>query len=333
MLLAATHGAGSPGSRHEQPASRPLSAFCRQWTAPGSSLRDLVDHIWLEYDVEQDPSPDEAPLSAPAEGGAPLQAVAMHQSRDEAPPSAPGVFCSLRSSHRMAYSAPTLCRRALTALEALTGRRASHAVRRCLSDCFARLPLESGIPHVGFMTSRKLPTVRLCIAKLPTAAAAHFLAATAGIEGRDVADIARLASLSDGPGGPLYIPMLHLDIDERRGFLPRVGMERQFARTCQLIGRIGAREQSLLDVLTARGLCAPDKRDALLKWPGCSVAMMPHELWWSLIERRVNHVKFVYGTDSGIEAKGYLFAKHHPRHGQRQPTCREDRCRDVRSIH
>ena len=332
MLLAATQDLGSPGARHAQPASGPLSAFCRQWTAPGSALRNLIDHVWLEYDVEQDRSPDEAPLSASAEGGVPRQAVAVHRSRDEAPPSTPGVFCSLRRSHRTACSAPTLWRSALTALEALTGRRPSHTVQQCLFDCIARLPLESGIPHVGFMASRRLPTVRLCIAKLPTAAAEHFLAATAGVGGRDVADIARLASLSDGPGGPLYIPMLHLDIDERRGFLPRVGMERQFARSCQLIGRTGARERSLLDVLTARGLCTPDKRDALLKWPGCSVAMMPHELWWSVVERRVNHVKFVYGTDSGIETKGYLFAKHHPRHGQPR-TCREDRCRDVRSIH
>ena len=292
-LLAATGERGASGSLHEQPAWRRLPAFCRQWTAPASPLRNVIDHIWLEYDVEQG------------------------QSRHEAVRSAPGVFCSLRSSHRMAHSAPALCRGALQALEAMTGRQASHTVQECLSACFARLPLETGVPHVGLMIGRRVPTVRVCIAKLPVAGAAHLLAATAGVGGRDVADITRMASLPDGPGGPLYVPMLHLDIDERRGFVPRVGMERQFAQNCQLTGRTGAGEQRLLDTLTARGLCTRAKRDALLKWPGRSLAIMPHEVWWSVVERRVNHVKFVYEPGSGVETKGYLFAKHRPCRGKR----------------
>ncbi len=294
-LLAAAGGSGAPGSPHEQPARLQLPAFCRRWTAPTSPLRNVIDHIWLEYDVEQS------------------------QSRHEATQSGPGVFFGLRNPRGMAHSAATLCRTALEALETLTGRQTPHTVQECLSACFARLPLETRVPHVGLMLGRKKPTVRVCIAKLPVAGAAHFLAATAGVGGRDVADITRMASLPDGPGGPLYVPMLHLDIDERRGFVPRVGMERQFAQTCQLTGRIGAGEQYLLDTLTARGLCAPDKRDALLKWPGRSVAMMPHEVWWSVVERRINHVKFVYEPSSGIETKGYLFAKHRPYRRQRQP--------------
>lgn len=293
--LAATGGRRSAGALHEPPGWGSLLALCRQWTTSDPALRDLIDHIWLEYDVEHGPS------------------------RHEAVPTAPGVFCSLRRSHRRACSAPALCRKVLSALEALTGRLASYTVRECLSDCCARLPLESGMPHVGFMAGRKVPAIRVCIAKLPAADAAHFLAATAGIGGGTVAEIVRLASLPDGPGGPLYIPMLHLDMDERHGFVARVGMERQFPWICQLTGRLGAGEHTLLDVLTARGLCTRDKRDALLEWPGRSVAMMPHEIWWSVVERRVNHVKFVYEPESGVEAKGYLFARHRPCRRRRQP--------------
>lgn len=293
-LLGAASGSGPPGCRRAQPAGRRLSAFCRRWTAPTSPLRTLVDHLWLEYDVEQEPSLEEAR-------------------------SGPGVFCSLRGSHRMAHPAPALCRRALDALEALTGHEASRAVRECLHACFARLPPETGVPHVGLMFGRETPTVRICIAKLLAEGAAGFIAATAGVGGEDIADITRLASLPDGPGGPLYVPMLHLDIDERRGFIPRVGMERQFTHTCQLAGRTGAGERQLLDTLTARGLCSREKRDALLKWPGRTVALMPHEVWWSVVERRVNHVKFVYEPDSGVETKGYLFARHRPYRARRQP--------------
>ena len=293
--LAATSGHEAPGCLHVQPAWRRLSAFCRRWTAPTSSLQELVDHLWLEYDVEQGASLDEATRSGP------------------------GVFCSLRDSHRMAHSGPTLSGRALRALEALAGRRAGSTVQDCLDACIARLPPETGVPHVGVMFGRETPTVRVCIAKLPAAGAAGFLAATAGVGGKDVADITRLASLPDGPAGPLYLPMVHLDIDERTGFVPRVGMERQFAHTCQLTGRTGTGERALLDALTARGLCAREKRDALLQWPGRSVAMLPHEIWWSVVERRVNHVKFVYEPASGVQTKGYLFARHRPCRAQPQP--------------
>ena len=287
-LLAAACGSGARGCRYAQPGWRRLSAFCRRWTAPTSPLRGLVDHLWLEYDVEQGP-----PLG-------------------EATRSGPGVFCSLRGSHRMAHAAPARWRGTLEALEALTGRQASRAIQECLYACFARLPPETGVPHVGLMFGREAPTVRICIAKLPAADIAGFLAVTAGVGGEDIADITRLASLPDGPGGPLYVPMLHLDIDEQRGFIPRVGMERQFAHTCQLSGRTGAGERHLLETLTARGLCSREKRDALLKWPGRAVALMPHEVWWSVIERRVNHVKFIYEPDSGVETKGYLFARNRP---------------------
>ena len=293
-LLTAAGGGRSPRSMVEQPAWRPLLTFCRQWTTPGSALGALVDHIWLEYDVDR------------------------RQPHDEATRPAPGVFCSLRRSHTTARSAPELQQDALEVLEALAGRRASHTIRECLSACIAQLPAEARIPYVGIMFGRTVPAVRVCIAKLPAAGASCFLAATTGVGGSDVADVVRLASLPDGRGGPLYVPMLHVDIDERRGFVPRVGVERQFAQTCQLDGRTGAGERDLLDILTARGLCTREKRAALLTWPGRSVAMMPHEIWWSVMERRVNHVKFVYEPDSGVETKGYLFARYRPRRRERR---------------
>ena len=195
-LLADANGSGPRGCRHAQPGGRRLSAFCRRWTTPTSPLRTLVDHVWLEYDVEQ--------------GGF----------ADEAARSGPGVFCSLRGSHGMAHPAPALRRSVTEALEALTGHQASRTVQECLHTCFTRLPAETGVPHVGLMFGRDAPTVRICIAKLPAAGAADLLAATAGVGGGDLAEITRLASLPDGPGEPLYVPMLHLDIDEQRGFVP-----------------------------------------------------------------------------------------------------------------
>ena len=288
-LLAAPLTRTLPGVRSEDPAWRRLSAFCREWTASRSRLQELIEHIWLEYDVAAGGG-----LSRPA----------------------PGVFCRLRRPHRAAQTARELCRRTLTVVEALTGHPASHIVRECLC-AMLRLSTDAAIPYVGFMLGRALPTIRICIAKLPAADAENYLDATAAVSSRVAARITCQAALPDGAGGPWYVPMLHLDIDERRGFLPRIGMERPFPQLCQLAGTTGAAERKLLDVLTMQDLCTRRKRDALLAWPGSSVAMMRHHLGWSTVERRINHIKFVHEPGLGTEAKAYLFARYYRRGDRR----------------
>ena len=294
-LLAGPAARTPPGVPPGDRGWRRLAAFCRRWTASGSPLRELIDHVWLEYDV-----------AAGGETGRP----------------APGVFCLLRRPRRAADPARELRRRTLTLVEALTGRPASRVVRECLSAGLGRLPADASVPYVGFMIGRRSPTIRLCIAKLPLAEAETYCAATAAVGGPEVARIASRAALPDGAGGRWYVPMLHLDVDERRGFLRRIGMERSFRQPCQLAGEMGAAERRLLDTLTAQDLCTREKRDALLTWPGCSVAMLGHELGWSTFERRINHLKFVHEPGVGTETKGYLFARYRRRNrGPEQPTC------------
>lgn len=295
-LLAGPAARTPPGVPPGDRGWRRLAAFCRRWTASGSPLRELIEHIWLEYDVEA--------------GG-------------ETGPPAPGVFCLLRGPRRNADTARELRRRTLTIVEALTGRPASRVVRECLSTGLARLPADAVVPYVGFMLGRRSPTIRLCIAKLPLAVAETYGAATAAVGGPEVARIAGQAALPAGAGGPWYVPMLHLDVDERRGFLRRIGMERPFRQPCQLVGETGAAERRLLEALTAQDLCTREKRDALLTWPGRSVAMLGHELGWSMVERRINHVKFVHEPGVGTETKGYLFARNRRRNRRRpeRPTC------------
>ena len=290
-LLSTPTAGTSSDARYADDGWHRLAAFCRRWLTSETRLRDLIDHIWLEYDVE--------PRQPDTQAGRP----------------APGVFCRLRAPHRRAHSPRELCRRTLRVVEALKGRPASRIVRDCLSASVARLPQEAAVPYIGFMIGRRTPTIRVCIAKLAAVDAGTYLAATIG--SRNLADIASQAMLRDGVGGPWYVPMLHIDIDERRGFLPRIGIERPFTWICQLTGATGAAELDLLDGLVARNLCTRTKRDALLTWPGRSVAMMPHELGWSVIERRINHVKFVHDPDSGTEAKGYLFARYYRRRERR----------------
>ena len=290
-LLASAAARMFPSGQPEDRGWRTLVGFCRRWTASDSPLRELIDHIWLEYDVEASGSASSRP--------------------------APGIFCRLRRPHRAAHSARDFQHRTLSVIEALAGHPLSQVVRECLFVSVARLPLEAAVPYVGFMIGRPLPTIRICIARLPLADADSYLAATAAVGGQVVAQVANQTALPAGDDGPRYVPMLHLDIDEPRGFLRRIGIERPFPQLCQLSGETGAAERNLLGALVASGLCTRAKGEALLSWPGRSVSMMRHELGWSTVERRINHLKFVHAPGCGTETKGYLFARYY-RSGNRR---------------
>jgi hypothetical protein len=97
--------------------------------------------------------------------------------------------------------------------------------------------------------------------------------------------------------------MLHVDVAGAP--LPRAGVELALAREPQVRGRLV--ETAFLSRLVETGLCTPGRRDALLAWPGTRRCTLPHELWESVMVRRVNCVKLVSGPQ-GVEAKAYLLA-------------------------
>jgi hypothetical protein len=99
------------------------------------------------------------------------------------------------------------------------------------------------------------------------------------------------------------------------GIGPRIGVE------CSFLSDSFQREerwQDLLDILVEQKLCLPERRDALLSYPGSegevsSSVMKPlpsasqhlSELMASSIIRYISHVKVVYETDHFMEAKAY----------------------------
>jgi hypothetical protein len=151
---------------------------------------------------------------------------------------------------------------------------------------------------VALLLSRRREAVRVCIMGLPPAELPRYL--------RAVGWSGSLGALADvtAPLGDAAI--VHLDLGER--VLPTIGLEYVFARPSQVRGRIV--ETALLDALVERGLCDPAKRAGLERWPGVSLARLPHELWRSLVLRRLNHVKVVYEEGRPLEAKAYLCVNH-----------------------
>ena len=270
-----------------------LQAFCRQWVA-SPSLAAWVDHIWLEYDIAAD--------SAAAD----VTTIGRWSDSPE-----PGIFISLaKLSTVRDYQLIPWLECVSTAVEAITGKGLAKCVRHSLQICVEALPPSTAIAYIGLMTHRPTPIIRVCLANMPVKSIAQYVTTVTTTSPRQLGMATELAAYDYSSDGESQVSMLHLDISPERGVLSRVGLERLFSRRSQRHGQILDADRFLLATLARRGLCADDKQEALLTWPGQSVAVLPHELWWSLIDRRINHVKFVLDDDAGIDAKAYLLLSY-----------------------
>lgn len=270
-----------------------LQAFCRRWMA-SESLRAMLDHVWLEYDVVVDPGVTGAGTPRPT---------------SRVP--APGIFLSLVRLSSLRKGRPSAwLNQVLTAVESATTGAEARLVRDALHACIEPLPPGAVVAYVGLMTHRPTPTIRVCLANVPAGAVIPYVTDVTSTSPRHLDVAIHLAASRYGSDSMPCVPMLHLDVSPVQGVLPRVGLEKLFSRPSQRDGRIAGADRQSLALLTRLGTCTSDKRDALLTWPGRSVSILPHELWWSLIDRRVNHLKFVLDGDATFDVKAYLLLSY-----------------------
>jgi hypothetical protein len=104
---------------------------------------------------------------------------------------------------------------------------------------------------------------------------------------------------------------LHLSFDIVDEVLPRIGVEGSYP----WLPRREPAWGTLLDRFVAAGLCAPEKRDALLAWPGYDTFWTAPASWpvetmgtHGFCVRGLSHLKVVSRPDREMEAKGYLLA-------------------------
>jgi hypothetical protein len=171
-----------------------------------------------------------------------------------------------------------------------------------LKRCWAHLPSGARLPSFGLSRIDSWSSVRLCIAGLRDRDLAEVLDGM-GWPGDAEALARRHASWAarlEARGSTLSL--LHLDLAPSMG--ARLGIEYSFAAREKLAG------DRFLDALVEEGLCSPAWRLGLLRWPGHGIDRLPHELWPSLVVRRLNHIKLVYDDRGVVEAKAYLRVCH-----------------------
>jgi hypothetical protein len=265
----------------ESPAGgawRRVEALAREWADTATPTHRDVAAAWLEFDLDA--------------GG-------------DAAAAPPRVFIDFA---RPASAEGDRCRAMTAALAPIVGRPVPEWLSGGLGRCLRELPPGTELVYVGLPAHERVTVVRLCVLGIDERSAAHYLEAV-GWSGDAAALRWRLGSWRR-PGGDRVTrsAILQFDLDDRGRIGSRVGLEYPLRRRPQVKGAVA--DAGFLDDLVACGACAAEKRDAILAWPGCEVAVLPHEIWPSLVMRRVSHVKIVCDRNEPLEAKAYFCFAH-----------------------
>jgi hypothetical protein len=262
-----------------------IQSFCQDWTTVNSLPSETVEDIWLEFDIDK--ATDNFTVAC--------------------------WFFSLRGEVFQAKDTAALSK-FTQVISWLQNHQMDDRQKALALDCINALPDGAGISQVGAMRSRQGQPLRLNVSGLSAQTIPAYLAQ---IQAQKVtADIAQILNSLSHLSDRL---VLCFDIEQEIG--SRIGLE------CYLDKqpKKEPRWTEFLDLLVTMKCCTPQKRDALLKWPGLIQKKDSPELWpvnireldsWinpnniSVFWRTINHIKIVYHPHRPVEAKAYLAFGH-----------------------
>jgi len=280
LLTGDDPGPGLAPALAANPVWERVAALARRWADPRSPLHTALYCLWLEFDV-----------SAHPHGAPPL----------------PGVFAGFTPAAARAGTPARRAALAAEALEVLAGGPLDAARRATLVEAHRCLPAGASMYYVGILLPRGTDVLRLC----PGDVAARDLPAYLGAVGwpGDVDALGQLLRDAGRTRRGAFAPdpaLLHLDLGAQ--VLPRLGLEMVFDRRAQTRGVLA--EGAFMRWLVRHGLCTAPEAAALAGFPGCGIERLPHQLWRSMVMRRVNHVKLVIDGAGPPRAKAYLVLHH-----------------------
>lgn len=261
-------------------AWRRIRDFCDDWVDASSLLHRSLTGCWLAFDVEGRPS------------GVPVPSVFLELAESTGPSAERGL---------------DVVRAVMTSLrdESLSSETEAN-LRRCLDV----RPEGAALTYVGIMLARHLNGLRVVVGPMNPEDVESYLERLGC--GGTLESLARIAApISD------RVDAVSLSLDIGPRVYPRVGLECFPGR--HPVDR--RRWVVLFDSLVRWGLCMPEKRDALLTWPGYIYPTEAAGSWpdnlvaesllrpparFSVLGRRLNHVKIVSEPTQPLEAKAYF---------------------------
>lgn len=281
-----------PEILYTNPVWNCIQNFCRHWADPISPLYEKVDNIWLEFDV--DSQLPQIPVPSFFWGSKTIKA------------SHSNTILPKLTTHPQQWLTET-------ALPLLLNQLLSVQVEQKLFECLDSLPTQAYIFQMGVMLARKSDAVRICVRDITPPQIPEYLTRI-GWRG-SVSDIkALILKLSN------LVERIDLDLDVSSTILPKLGLE------CYVQIKPDSKGLQFLDYLVDAGLCLPEKRDALVAYPGHIHERLNRELWpqhlrhfsdflegrvLSTFFRTIHHIKVIYQPDRALEAKAYLGVKHY----------------------
>ncbi len=264
------------GVAERSPQWSRIAALASRNSADGSPIQRRLSRLWLELD-------DAGAGLAPA---AKLPVPAVVVNLDEFP-----TACRTEREREVVLD---------EILAPLVGGALDPHLRRLFHRGFTSLPPTfARVSDVGVFLSRDSP-IRMCIGNLHDHEIPTYLAELDWPGDRDALCRTLESTAEARSGGPHPSFLLHLDI--AAGLRPRIGLELILERHIQLAGAIA--EVALLDQLVEQGLCQPDKRAALARWPRHELEPLSAGQRLSIL--RLNSIKLVCDAKGAVHAKAYL---------------------------
>lgn len=269
--------------------------FCACWADIESPLYKNVAHIWLEFDLDRQPS--EVP--EPSFFFAPI---------------------SIKKEEEKLSLTKDIFRRnnwvTDEALRLLLGNSLPEQVKKNVLNCFNALPPTGEVYQIGVMLPRKSESqaVRLCVKGITPEQILEYLRSIGWS-----ASISQLSYILSELSSFVDVIMLSFSIEN--SIFPQIGFECYFDKQ----PKKSSKWQSFIDYLVKHQLCTLEEANALLKWSGYSIENCNQELWpsnfakasafvgpslKSTIIRLLNHIKIVYQPHQPLQAKAYLWLGH-----------------------
>ncbi|HEV8149285.1 MAG TPA: hypothetical protein VGP61_03785, partial [Gemmatimonadales bacterium] len=281
-LAEAIAAAGVAAGGPLSPAWQAIHRLCGEWSTARSQLAEVLQEMWLEFDLPE------------------TLAARFTDLR-------PSVFARFRRTEGSVTSSLTPH---ATILKQLAGKADAELLQAAVERCAAACSEPAWISHLGVMLGRDSAGLRVNVSGVAVEELEPFLERV-GWRG-DGARIARLAEEL-----LQFVDGVVVCLAVRETIHPRLGLE------CFFAPRPGAdaRLKWLLGNLVRRGLCAPEKRTALLGWPGLLTPLDAAAPWpdglilrdllgapsrLGALTRRWSHVKLDCTPGHPLRCKAYF---------------------------
>ena len=268
----------------QQPEWRHIAEFSEAWADQTSVLQKHIKCFWLEFDM-----PDTLPT---------IFIPSVFFGPEKLPE---GIASNEVSQYHWLID---------SALPLLRGQQLSKKIQHHVLNCIKKLPATASLFQVGTMLSRSSNDVRLYINGIHPKEIIPYLKALGWSD-----ETGEFQSLIDNLQDKADRFVLSFDVNET-GIGPRLGIEFSFA---SIRYHQETRWKKLFDYLVEKGMCLPEKRDALLGYSGVEYTnisgsvMKPltsasrhlNDLLSSRLVRYISHIKIVYHPGRALEAKAY----------------------------